>query len=115
MINQTSESSTLSAFSLHQFLVITLLTSVWVQVSEVFRYLVIVRPEMQDYLSIVPDVVNMTLPIFLIWCVWNVVNRINGVVVLVMCPSVRQYTKNHWTTIYPVKISPMPLAFSTYI
>ena len=71
MIKHTSKSHSLSTFSSHQFLIITLLTSLWVQTSEVFRYLVIVRPEMQEHLSIVPDVANMTLPIFLIWGVWG--------------------------------------------
>lgn len=71
MINHTSESSSLNTFSPHQFLIITLLTSLWVQTSEVFRYLVIVRPQMQVHLSMVPDVANMTLPIFLIWGVWG--------------------------------------------
>ncbi len=71
MINHTSESRSLSTFSPQQFLIITLLTSLWVQTSEVFRYLVIVRPEMQEHLSTVPDVANMTIPIFLIWGLWG--------------------------------------------
>ena len=53
-------------FIAKDFIVITVITSLWVNVSEVFRCFVLVRPEMQGYLSGVPNVADMNLTIFVI-------------------------------------------------
>lgn len=53
------------------FILITLLVSIWVNASEVFRYFVIVMPEMRDSLAMVPDVAPMDIPVFLIWGAWD--------------------------------------------
>jgi len=45
----------------------------WINLSEVFRYFVFVMPMMRDALPGVPDVAAMSLPIFLIWGVWDTV------------------------------------------
>lgn len=58
-------------FLLKDFIVITLITSLWVNASEVFRYFVLVRPEMHEYLSYVPNVADMNLAIFSIWGLWD--------------------------------------------
>lgn len=58
-------------FRLKEFLLVTLLTSLWVQASEVFRYFVIVMPAMRESLSALPDVPPMNLPVFLIWGLWD--------------------------------------------
>lgn len=58
-------------FIVKDFVVITLLTSIWVNASEVFRYFVLVRPEMHSYLSMVPNVADMNWGIFAIWGVWD--------------------------------------------
>ena len=54
-------------FKTREFIVITLITSVWVNASEIFRYFIIVRPEMHQFLSMVPNVADMNLSIFMIW------------------------------------------------
>ncbi len=58
-------------FQMNDFLVITLIVSIWVNASEVFRYFVLVRPEMHEYLSVVPGVVDMDWGIFVIWGFWD--------------------------------------------
>jgi hypothetical protein len=60
-----------NSFVLKDFIIITLITSLWVNVSEVFRYFVLVRPEMHNYLSMVPNVADMNLGIFAIWGLWD--------------------------------------------
>lgn len=59
------------AFVVKDFIIITFITSLWVNVSEVFRYFVLVRPEMHSYLSTVPHVADMNLSIFAIWGLWD--------------------------------------------
>ena len=58
-------------FKTKDFLLITLIVSLWVNASEVFRYFVLVRPEMHQYLSTVPNVADMNWGIFLIWGLWD--------------------------------------------
>ena len=60
-----------SAFNLSQFILAVLLVSLWVNASEVFRYFVIVMPETRAFLSMVPNIAPMNLPVFLIWGVWD--------------------------------------------
>lgn len=54
-------------FTIKEFIIITLITSLWVHASEVFRYFIFIRPEIHDYLSVVPEVADMNLIIFMIW------------------------------------------------
>ncbi len=58
-------------FVVKDFIVITIITSLWVNVSEVFRYFVLVRPEMHEYLSVVPNVADMNWGIFAVWGLWD--------------------------------------------
>ena len=58
-------------FLIKDFIVITIITSLWVNASEVFRYFVLVRPEMHEYLSVVPNVADMNWGIFAIWGLWD--------------------------------------------
>ena len=66
MNNQTS-----SALSRQTFVLVTLITSLWINVSEVFRYFVIVRPEVQTTLAAIPNVADMNWGIFAIWGAWD--------------------------------------------
>jgi len=58
-------------FLVKDFIVITIITSLWVNASEVFRYFVLVRPEMHEYLSAIPNVADMNWGIFAIWGLWD--------------------------------------------
>ena len=60
-----------SAFNTRQFAIVVLLVSIWVNVSEVFRYFIIVMPETRDFLSVVPGVAPMNLSVFAIWGAWD--------------------------------------------
>ncbi len=61
----------MAVFNLRQFITVVLLVSLWVNASEVFRYFVIVMPEMRAFLSVVPDIAPMNWPVFLIWGAWD--------------------------------------------
>jgi hypothetical protein len=58
-------------FIFKDFIIITLLVSIWVNTSEVFRYFIIVRPDMHENLATIPQVADMNITIFLIWGVWD--------------------------------------------
>jgi len=58
-------------FIFKDFLIVTLIVSIWVNISEVFRYFVIVRPEMHKALSAIPNVADMNFTIFFIWGLWD--------------------------------------------
>lgn len=60
-------------FIVKDFIIITLITSLWVNASEVFRYFVLVRPEMHRYLAGVENVADMNIGIFAIWGLWDTV------------------------------------------
>ncbi len=60
-------------FNLKQFILTTLIVSIWINISEVFRYFVIVKPLMREYLSMVPGVVPMNWIIFASWDVWDTI------------------------------------------
>ncbi|MEL7528075.1 MAG: hypothetical protein AAFN16_20040 [Pseudomonadota bacterium] len=49
------------------------LNFVWINLSEVFRYFVFVRPMMQEAFPALPDVAPMSVPIFLIWGLWDTI------------------------------------------
>ncbi|WP_172300433.1 hypothetical protein [Pseudoruegeria sp. HB172150] len=47
------------------------LNFVWINVSEVFRYFVFVMPMMREAFPSVPDVAPMSVPVFLVWGLWD--------------------------------------------
>lgn len=47
------------------------LNAIWINISEIFRYLVFVMPLMRDALSGVEDPAPMNVSVFLIWGVWD--------------------------------------------
>ena len=58
-------------FNLKQFIFIVLLTSIWINISEVFRYFVFVIPRLKEFFDDQPGIVEMDLGIFLIWGFWD--------------------------------------------
>ncbi|MEL6475801.1 MAG: hypothetical protein AAFR17_00625 [Pseudomonadota bacterium] len=46
---------------------------VWINLSEVVRYFAFVMPMMRDAFPGVPDVAPMSLPVFLIWGLWDLI------------------------------------------
>ena len=45
----------------------------WINLSEVFRYFVLVMPMMREAFPSVPDIAPMSIPVFLIWGVWDTI------------------------------------------
>lgn len=50
---------------------VTLLVSLWVHLSEVFRYFVFITPALKASLPMIPDVAPMNLIVFMIWGAWD--------------------------------------------
>ena len=75
-------------FVAKDFIAITFLTSIWVNASEVFRYFVLVRPKMHEYLSTVPNVANMNFAIFAIWGLWDTLLTALYVFLFWLCANV---------------------------
>lgn len=59
------------SFNLRQFALIVLITSLWVNASEVFRYFVLVMPEVKDYWNNLEGIADMNWIIFSIWGIWD--------------------------------------------
>jgi hypothetical protein len=55
------------------FVSVLLANLIWINASEVFRYFTFVMPMMRQALPQVPDVAPMSVPIFLIWGVWDTI------------------------------------------
>lgn len=59
------------ALNIRRFVVTVLLTSIWVNASEIFRYFVIVMPSTREFLAVVPNVAPMNWKVFLVWGSWD--------------------------------------------
>lgn len=58
-------------FSVKRFSIIVLITSVWVHLSEVFRYFVLVMPRVKAYWGHTAGIAEMNWTIFGIWGMWD--------------------------------------------
>ena len=58
-------------FNIKNFIVITLYTSIWINISEVFRYFIFVRPRVKLFFKDTLSVANMDWGIFAIWGLWD--------------------------------------------
>lgn len=58
-------------FSWRYYISATLVTSLWVHASEVFRYFILVRPRAKAYWNDLAQIADMNATIFLIWGVWD--------------------------------------------
>lgn len=61
----------MSKISLKNFVVVCAVVSLWVNASEIFRYFVIVIPDLRRTLFMVPNVAPMDVGVFSIWGVWD--------------------------------------------
>lgn len=61
-------------FAVKDFIIITLITSLWVHAYQLVRFFAYVRSALQDYLSMVPNVAPMDeVGVLLIWGAWDMV------------------------------------------
>lgn len=56
---------------LRPFIITALLSGLWINLSEVARYFLAVRPMMQDTFVSIPHIAPINVPIFLSWMVWD--------------------------------------------
>jgi hypothetical protein len=71
--NTTVKPEITTEFKTNHFILNTLIVSMWVNISEVFRYFVIVKPMMQTYLATLPGAIPMNWLVFLIWGIWDTI------------------------------------------
>ncbi len=60
-------------FSFKHFTIITLLTSIWIHISEVFRYFVFVMPRVKSFFDNQQGIAEMDFGIFAIWGFWDTI------------------------------------------
>lgn len=60
-----------SKFNLKQFVIITLITSIWINASEVFRYFIFVMQRVKVFFDGKSGVAEMDFIIFSIWGLWD--------------------------------------------
>ncbi|MFG1304752.1 hypothetical protein V5F34_11555 [Xanthobacter autotrophicus] len=58
-------------FPTRAFVLACVLVSIWINASEIFRYFVFVMPMTRATLPMVPDVAPMSVPVFLVWGLWD--------------------------------------------
>lgn len=62
-----------NSFNTRHFIVIVLITSIWINASEVFRYFVLVMPRVKSYWNNLDSVADMNAGIFAIWGLWDTI------------------------------------------
>ena len=69
----TKAESQLPPWRVRHLLGTLLIIALWINASEVFRYFLFVMPMMREALASVADVAPMSLPVFLIWGIWDTI------------------------------------------
>lgn len=60
-------------FNLKRFVVVTLITSIWINISEIWRYFALVIPRVKTYWNHQKGIASMDFTIFSIWGVWMII------------------------------------------
>lgn len=84
-------------FNLKQFIKITLITSIWIHISEVFRYFVFVMPRVKSFFEDRSGIAEMDLNVFLIWGLWDTL--LTGVLVFVFWLFTKSFGNNKITVL----------------
>lgn len=58
-------------FNFRQYVIITLIVSVWINISEVLRYFLLVMPKIKSFYKNRSGIAEMDLGIFSIWGLWD--------------------------------------------
>ena len=93
----------MTSFSWKQFLIVTLITSIWVHASEVFRYFVFVIPRIQSFWDNAPGVAIMNLPIFSIWGAWDMI--LTSIIVFVFWMYAQIFGNNFRSSFFSATIT----------
>lgn len=67
------------------FWLIVILTTLWINASEIFRYFVLVRPKTKSYWNHLEGIADMDVIIFLIWGVWDSILTLFVVLITWVC------------------------------
>ena len=79
-------------FNLKQFIIITLIASIWIHISEVFRYFVFVMPGVKSFFDDKSGIAEMDFNIFLIWGLWDTL--LTGVLVFIFWLFAKSFGNN---------------------
>ena len=79
-------------FAIKQFVIITLVMSIWINISEVFRYFVFVMPRVKAFFGNQSGIAEMDLGIFAIWGLWDTL--LTAVLVFIFWLYARSYGFN---------------------
>jgi hypothetical protein len=90
-------------FNIRQFVLITLITSLWINASEVFRYFVFVMPSLRQSLAAIDGVAPMNWGVFAIWGGWDTL--LTGLVVFMTGLFAQQYGNTLWSALISGTIS----------
>lgn len=71
LLNKRRRLSQSSKMTIGKFITITLITSIWINASEVFRYFILIRPQVQAFFNNQPGIAEMDWGIFVIWGFWD--------------------------------------------
>jgi hypothetical protein len=85
LLSNSKNSKVMTTIFPNGFLKVTLITSIWINASEVFRYFVIVMPKMREHLAVVPNVAPMNWWVFSIWGVWDTILTASIVFITWLC------------------------------
>ena len=80
-------------FILKQFAIITLIVSIWINISEVFRYFVFVMPSVKSFLHNQAGIAPMDLGIFSIWGFWDTL--LTAILVFIFWLYARSFGNNN--------------------
>ncbi len=68
-----------------KFLKLVLITSIWVNISEVFRYFIIVVPSLKKHLALLTDFAPVNLTVISVWGIWDTILTAGIVFVTWLC------------------------------
>jgi hypothetical protein len=70
-ISNTSPDRAETSTSSRQFWIAFAINTIWINASEIWRYLVIVKPMLHDTFPGRTDIAPFTLPVFGLWSIWD--------------------------------------------
>lgn len=71
MTQATTTAPSSVRFHWRAYVLTCLIVSLWVNLSEVFRYFAFVMPMMRETLAVVPNVAPMNWSVFMVWGLWD--------------------------------------------
>lgn len=57
--------------SINKFILVTIMVSIWINISEIFRYFIIVMPRVKAFFEYKTGIAEMNVIIFSIWGIWD--------------------------------------------